>query len=89
MKFNNIDEVAKAAHLLIYHSLKQLEGKTGAEFVDREQREHINVDYLLRLTKIIQQETTNSTHRSLAPTMTLGKVTSLFETNPEASRAYI
>ena len=46
----------------------------------------INVDDSLRLTKFIQQGTTNSTHRSLAqtifstPNMTLGKATLLFET---------
>jgi hypothetical protein len=62
--------------LLHYHSLKQKEGETGAEFVDREQREYlalremgINVDDSLRLTKFIQQDTTNSKHRSLAQTI--------------------
>ena len=44
-----------------YHSLKQLEDESGAEFVYREQREYltlqqmeINVDDSLRLTKFIQ-----------------------------------
>lgn len=91
-RYNNIDEIAKASHLLHYHSLKQKEGETGAEFVDREQREYlalremgINVDDSLRLTKFIQQDTTNSKHRSLAqtiystPAMTLTRATSLFE----------
>ena len=45
----------------------------------------INVDDSLRLTKFIQQGTTNSKHRSLAqtnsaPIMTLGKATLLFDT---------
>ena len=84
--------MSKAAHRLHYHSLKQLKGESGAEFVDREQREYlalqqvgINVDDSLRLTKCIQQGTTNSKHRSLAqtifstPNMTLGNATSLFE----------
>ena len=92
-RYNNVDEMSKAAHLLHYHSLKQLEGESGAEFVDQEQRENlalqqmgINVDDSLRLTKFMQQGTTNSKHRSLAqtifstPNMTLGKATSLFET---------
>ena len=59
--------MSKAAYLLHYHSLKKLEGESGAEFVDREQREYlalqqmgINMDDSLRLTKFIQQETNNS-----------------------------
>ena len=53
--------MAKAAHLLHYLSLKQLEGESGAEFVDREEREYlalpqmgINVDDSLCLTKFIR-----------------------------------
>jgi hypothetical protein len=49
------------------------EQESGADFVDREQREYtalremgINVDDSLRLTKFIQQDTTNSKHKSLA-----------------------
>ena len=75
-RYNNIDEMSEAAHLLHYHSLKQLEGKSDAEFVDRKQREYlalqqmgINIDDSLRLTKFIQQGTTNSKHRSLAQTI--------------------
>jgi hypothetical protein len=73
--------------------LKQLETEIGAEFVDREQKEFIalremgiNVDDSLRLTKFIQQDTTNSKHKSLAqtifstPNMTFSCATSLFET---------
>jgi hypothetical protein len=92
-RFHSVDETMKASHLLRYSSLKQQEGESGAEFVDREQREFtalremgINMDDSLRLTKFIQQETTNSKHKSLAqtifttPNMTLSRATSLFET---------
>jgi hypothetical protein len=92
-RFHSVDETMKAFHLLRYSSLKQQEGESGAEFVDREQREFtalremgINMDDSLRLTKFIQQETTNSKHKSLAqtiyttPNMTLSRATSLFET---------
>jgi hypothetical protein len=58
----------------------------------------INVDDSLRLTKSIQQDTTNSKHKSLAqtiftaPIMTLSQATSLFETynpggDPPSARA--
>ena len=57
-RYNNMDEMSKAAYLLHYHSLKQLEGESGAEFVDQEQREYhalqqmgVNIDVSLRLTK--------------------------------------
>ena len=92
-RFHSVDETMKASHLLRYSSLKQQEGESGAEFVDREQREFtalremgINMDDSLRLTKFIQQDTTNSKHKSLAqtifttPNMTLSRATSLFET---------
>jgi hypothetical protein len=92
-RFHSVDETMKASHLLRYSTLKQQEGESGADFVDREQREYtalremgINVDDSLRLTKLIQQETTNSKHKSLAqtifttPNMTLSRATSLFET---------
>ena len=92
-RFHSVDETMKASHLLRYSSVKQQEGESGAEFVDREQREFtalremgINMDDSLRLTKFIQQETTNSKHKSLAqtifttPNMTLSRATSLFET---------
>lgn len=92
-RFHSVDETMKASHLLRYSTLKQQEGESGADFVDREQREYtmlremgINVDDSLRLTKFIQQDTTNSKHKSLAqtifttPNMTLSRATSLFET---------
>jgi hypothetical protein len=71
-----VDEKMKASHLLQYSTRKQEEGESGADFVDD----------LLRLTKFIQQDTTNSKHKSLAqtifttPNMTLSRTTSLFET---------
>jgi hypothetical protein len=46
----------------------------------------VNVDDSLRLTKFIQQDSTNSKHKALAhsifttPNMTLNRATSLFET---------
>jgi hypothetical protein len=59
--------------LLRYSALVQLEGESGADFVDREQRAYIalqdmgvNVDDSLRLTKFIQQDLTNSKHKALA-----------------------
>ena len=92
-RFHNVDDMVKASHLLRYSQLKQLETETGAEFVDRENKEYtalremgVNVDDSLRLTKFIQQDTTNSKHKSLAqsiyttPNMTLSRATSLFET---------
>jgi hypothetical protein len=93
-RFHSVDAMVKASHILRYSSLKQLETETGAEFVDREQKEFIalrekgiiNVDDSLRLTKFIQQDTTNSKHKSLAqtifstPNMTFSRATSLFET---------
>ena len=96
-RFHNVDELTKASHLLRYHSLRQNEGETGADFVDREQKEFlslremgVNVDDSLRLTKFIQPTTTNQKHKSLAqtifttPNMTLSRATSLFETyHPE------
>ena len=91
-RFNNVDEVTKAAHLLKYHSLKQEENESGADFVDKEQREFmalqdmgVTVDDTLRLTKFIQEQTTNSKHTGLArtvystPAITLQKATALFE----------
>lgn len=92
-RFHNVDELTKASQLLRYHSLRQNEGESGADFVDREQKEYltlremgVNVDDSLRLTKFIQQGTTNQKHKSLAqtifttPNMTLNRATSLFET---------
>jgi hypothetical protein len=92
-RFHTIDDMVKASHLLRYPNLKQNEGESGADFVDREQKEFlalrekgINVDDSLRLTKFIQQDTTHSKHKSLAqtifttPNMTLSRATSLFET---------
>jgi hypothetical protein len=78
-RFHSVDE-----------TMKQQEGES---FVDREQKEYtalremgINVDDSLRLTKFIQQDTTNFKYKSLAqtifttPNMTLSRATSLFET---------
>jgi hypothetical protein len=91
-RFHNVDEMTKASHLLRYHSLRQADNESGADFVDREQKEYlalremgINVDDSLRLTKFIQPGTTNQKHKSLAqtifttPDMTLRRATSLFE----------
>jgi hypothetical protein len=98
-RFHSVDAMVNASHLLRYLSLKQLETETGAEFVDREQNEPfalremgINVDDSLRLTKFIQQDTTNSKHKSLAqtifstPNMTFSRATSLFELITPANR---
>jgi hypothetical protein len=92
-RFHTMDDMVKASHLLRYSTLKQNEGESGADFVDRAQKEFlalremgINVDDSLRLTKFIQQDRTNSKHKSLAqtifttPNMTLSRATSLFET---------
>jgi hypothetical protein len=98
-RFHSVDETMKASHLLRYSTLKQQEGESGADFVDREQREYtalreigINVDDSLRLTKFIQQDTINLKHKLLAqtifttPNITLSRATSLFETyNPAGS----
>ena len=91
-RYNNISEVQKAQHLLKYHSLVQGESESGAEFVDREQKEYlalrdmgVSIDDSLRLTKFIQDKTTNSKHHVLAqtiystPAITLSRATSLFE----------
>jgi predicted RNA-binding protein len=91
-RFHTIDDMVKASHLLRYSNRKQNEGESGADFVDREQKKFlalremgINVDDSLHLTKFIQQDTTNSKHKSLAqtifttPNMTLSRATSLFE----------
>jgi hypothetical protein len=68
--------MVKASHLLRYSTLKQKEGESGADFVDWEKKEFIalremgiNVDDSLRLTKFIQQDTTNSKPKSLAQTV--------------------
>jgi hypothetical protein len=92
-RFHSVDKTMKASHLLRYSTLKQLEGKSGTNFVDREQKEYtalremgIRIDDSLRLTKFIQQDTTNSKHKSLAqtifttPNMTLSRATSLIKT---------
>jgi hypothetical protein len=36
-RFHSVDETMKASHLLRYSTLKQQEGESGADFVDREQ----------------------------------------------------
>ena len=76
--------------MLNYHALKQDESKSGAEFVNRELREYmalrdmgVQIDDSIRLTKFIQQDTTNTKHKHLAqaiftePNMTLGRAASL------------
>ena len=91
-RFHNIDEIKKAAHLLKYHTLTMAAGESGRDFVDREQREFnalsamgVAVDNSMRLTKFIQEKTTNSQHHGLAktiystPGMTLTRATGLFE----------
>jgi hypothetical protein len=91
-RYNNIDSVKKASHLLKYHSLSQQANESGADYVDRERKEFLAlkgmgvvVDDNMRLTKFIQDKTTNSQHQALAktiystPQMTLSKATSLFE----------
>jgi hypothetical protein len=91
-RYNNVDEVMKASHLLKYHSLAQQESESGADYVQREQHQYlalkamgVNVSDSLRLTKFIQDKTTNSQHHVLAqtiystPQMTLSRATSLFE----------
>jgi hypothetical protein len=86
-------------HLLKYHALKMVNSESGAELVDRERKEFlalkemgVNVDDSLRLTKFIQDKTTNAAHKQLAqtifstPQMTLDKATNLFETyHPSSS----
>jgi hypothetical protein len=92
-RFHTMDDMVKASHFLRYSSLKQNEGESGADFVDREHKQFqalqemgINMDDSLRLTKFIQLDTANSKHKSLAqtifttPIMTLSRATSLFET---------
>jgi hypothetical protein len=70
-RFYSVDETMKASHLLRYSTLKQQEGESGADFVDREQRENtalremgINVDDSLRLTKLFsrKQQTQSTSH---------------------------
>ena len=97
------DDITKAKHMLIYHALTQGESKSGAEFVDCELREYltlrdmgVQIDDSIRLTKFIQQDTTNTKHKQLAqaifttPNMTLGRAASLFETyNPPSGPAAV
>ena len=79
--------------MLNYHALTQGESESGAEFLDRELREYlalrdmgVQIDDSIRLTKFIQQDTTNTNHKQLArticttPNMSLGCAASLFET---------
>jgi hypothetical protein len=58
-RFHSVDETMKASDLLRYSTLKQQEGESGADFVDREQRIYtalremgINVDDSLRYYQI-------------------------------------
>ena len=87
--------------MLNYHALTQGESEYGAAFVDRELREYlalrdmgVQIDDSIRLTKFIQQNTTNTKHKQLAqtifttPNTTLGRAVSLFETyNPPSGPA--
>ena len=88
--------------MLNYHALTQGESESGAEFEDCELREYltlrdkmsVKIDDSIRLTKCIQQDTTNAKHKQLAqtifrtPNMTLGREASLFETyNPPSGSA--
>ena len=91
----------KSKHMLNYHALTQGESESGPEFVNCELREYlalrdmgVHIDDSIRLTKFIQQDTTNSKHKQLAqtifttPNMTLGRAASLFETyNPPSGPA--
>ena len=93
----------KSKHMLNYHALTQGESESGPEFVNCELREYlalrdmgVHIDDSIRLTKFIQQDTTNSKHKQLAqtifttPNMTLGRAASLFETyNPPSGPAAV
>ena len=89
--YYTVDDITK--HMLHYHALKQNESESEAEFVHRELRENlalrdmgVQIDDSIRLTKFIQQDTTNKKHKHLAqtifttPNMTLRRAASLFET---------
>ena len=71
-RYNTVDDISKAKHMLNYHALTQNEAESGAEFVDRELREYLACETwacrstTLRLTKFIQQDTTNAKHKQLA-----------------------
>lgn len=41
--FNSLDAVTKAAHILQYLFLVQKQGESGADFVDKEQREFLTL----------------------------------------------
>ena len=69
-RYYKVDDITKAKHMLNYHALTQGESKSGAEFVDRELREYlalrdmgVQIDDSIRLTKFIQQDTTNTKHK--------------------------
>ena len=62
--------------MLNYHALTQGESESGAEFMDRELREYlalmdmgVQIDDSIRLTKFIQQDTTNTKYKRLAQTI--------------------
>jgi hypothetical protein len=90
-RFHSVDAMVKASHLLRYSCLKQklvlslLIASEQKDFIALREM-GINVDDSLRLTKFIQQDTTNSKHKSQAqtifstPNMTFSRATSLFET---------
>ena len=71
-RYYTVDDITKAKHMLNYHALTQGESESGAEFVDREQREYlalrdmgVQIDDSIRLTKFIQQDTTNTSTNNL------------------------
>ena len=102
-RYHTVDDITKAKHMLNYHALTEVESESGAEFVDRELREYlalrdmgVQIDDSIRLTKFIQQDTTNTKHKQLTqtifttPNMTLGRAASLFETyNPPSGPAAV
>ena len=69
-RYHTVDDITKAKRS---HALTQGESESGAEFVDRELREYLAlrdmgvlIDDSICLTKFIQQDTTNTTHKQLA-----------------------
>jgi hypothetical protein len=63
--FKTANEILKASYLLRYSTLKQLEGESGADFVDCKQKEYTARNG----NKFIQQDTTNSKYKSLPQTI--------------------
>ena len=74
--YYTVDDITKAKHMLNYYALTQNESESGAEFVNRELREYlalrdigVQINDSIRVTKFIQQDTTNTTHKPLAQTI--------------------